>query len=164
MIHQSVFISLTLLLYFSRIVWCNIVSPRLGEKPKPYSRSIYEILQFRLWVLLKVVLTLMKIFLMSHLPIVYKILQVNTFYSSYYFHHYDHCMINIVLLYYMKTWELYITKIIYCPFVYLFVCVIADSKYTYNNSKPISLFLEYFFLEKTVFGLCGSCSLLSHLA
>ena len=34
----------------------------------PNSPSNYEILQFRLWVPLKVVLTLVKVFLMSHLP------------------------------------------------------------------------------------------------
>ena len=97
----------------------------------------------------------------SHIE--YKVLYVNTFYSLYYFHHYDHCIVNIVILYYMQTWKLYTTKRIYCLFVYLFVCVIADSKCT-DNSKPISLFVENFFLEKTVFGPCRSCSLLSHLA
>ena len=46
-------------------------------------------------------------------------------------------------------------------FVCLFVCVIADREYTDNN-KPVIHSLESFFLEKTVFGLCGFYSLLSN--
>ena len=45
-------------------------------------------------------------------------------------------------------------------FVCLFACVIADSEYT-DNSK---LILVSFSLEKTVFGICGTCSLLNHSA
>ena len=45
----------------------------------------------------------------------------------------------------------------------MFVCVITDWKYS-NSTKPISLILESFFLEKTVSGLDGPCSLLSHSA
>ena len=74
----------------------------------------------------------------------YKVLYVNSFYSLYYYHHYDHCIVDIAILYYMQTWSLYIIKRIYCLFVCLFVCVIADSEYK-CNSKLISLFLESFF-------------------
>ena len=35
--------------------------------------------------------------------IVYKVLYVNSFYNLYYYHHYDHCIVNIVTLYYMQT-------------------------------------------------------------
>ena len=53
------------------ILFDAIASPRFVEKPKPNSPSNYEILQFRLWAPLKVILTLIKVFLMSHLPIWY---------------------------------------------------------------------------------------------
>ena len=33
--------------------------------------------------------------------IVYKVLCAHRFYSLYYYHHYDHCLVNIVILYYM---------------------------------------------------------------
>ena len=61
--------------------------------------------------------------------IVYKVLYVNSFYSLYYYHHYDHCIVNIVILYYMQTRSLYIIKSKYS----LFVSVIADSEYTDNR-------------------------------
>ena len=111
----------------------------------------------------------------SYSHILCKVLYANSFYSLYCYQHYDHCIANIIILYYMQAWKLYIIKRIYCLFFCLFfcffvclffclfVCVIAHSEYT-DNSKPIFLFLESFFLEKTVFGLCGSRLLLSHSA
>ena len=45
---------------------------------------------------------------LSH--IVFKIFYVNSFYILYYYHHYDHCIANIVILHYMHTWKLYIIK------------------------------------------------------
>ena len=42
------------------------------------------------------------------------VLYVISFYSLYYYHHYDHCIVNIVILNYMQTWKLYIIKRIYC--------------------------------------------------
>ena len=154
-------ISRFLSIYFSyiNIVWCNSFPKAWGEA-KAKLPSNYEILQFRLWAPLKAVLILIKVF--SHKSsshILYKVHYVNNFYSLYYYHHYYHCIVNIVILHYMQTWSLHINKRIYCLFVCLFVCVIPDSEYT-DNSKPISL--ESFFLEKTVFGLCGSFSLLRH--
>ena len=83
------------------ILCCNIF-PKLGEKSKPNSLSNYEILQFRLWAPLKLVLTLIKALLLGHLPtwLVYKVLYVHSFYSLYYYHHYDLCLVkycNIIL-------------------------------------------------------------------
>ena len=83
--------------------------------------------------------------------IVYKVLYVNSFYSLYYCHHYDHCSVNIAIWYYMQTWSLYIIKIIYG----LFACLCDSTSGYTDNSKPIFLFLV-FVLENTVC-LCGSC-------
>ena len=58
--------------------------------------SNYEILQFRLWTPLKLFLILIKIFLLGHL---FKTLYVHSFYTLYYYHHYDYCLVNIVILY-----------------------------------------------------------------
>ena len=66
---------------------------------------------------LKVVLTLINVFLKkSSSHMVYKVLYIKSFYSLYYCRHYDHCLVNIVILYFMQTWSLYIIKIIYCIF------------------------------------------------
>ena len=60
-------------------------------------------------------------------PALYKVLYVNSFHNLYYYQHYDSCLVNIVILYYMKTWILYnIKKYIFC--VCLFVRMIADSE------------------------------------
>ena len=92
------------------------------------------------------VLTLIKVFLWSHL------LTLCTRSSSlYYCHHYDHCSVNIAIWYYMQTWSLYIIKRIYG----LFACLCDSTSGYTDNSKPIFLFLV-FVLENTVC-LCGSC-------
>ena len=157
--YLSISLSINLYILVISIIFDAIAPPRLGEKSKPNSLSNYEILQFRLWVPLKVVLTLIKVFLLGHLPtwctrssmyivfIVYIIIIILI------------SLVNIIILYYMQTQSLRIIKRIYC----LSVCVIADSEYP-DNKKPIFLFLEFFFLGKIVLGLCGSCSLLSHSA
>ena len=62
----------------------------------------------------------------SHM--VYKILYVNSFCSFYYYDHCDYCLVNIVILYSMYTWGLYIIKRLYSLFVCLFVCVSGSDR------------------------------------
>ena len=61
---------LSLYIYFLviSILLDAIAFPKIGEKTKPNSSSNYEILQVRLWAPLKLVLILIKVFLMGHLP------------------------------------------------------------------------------------------------
>ena len=87
------------------------------------SRSIYEIFRFRLWALKSGFDSNQGFPYESSSHILYKALYVNSFYSLYYHHHYDYCIVNIVILYYMQTWKLYIIKRIYC----LFVCLCDSS-------------------------------------
>ena len=69
---HAIFLSLCINTYIlvTSIFFDAIASPRLGETPKPNSLSNYLILQFRGWAPLKVVLTLIKVFLMGHLQYV----------------------------------------------------------------------------------------------
>ena len=69
-----------------------IFSTRLGENPKPNSPNIYEIVyfKFRLWAPFKSVFDSGQGFpYESSSHIMYKVLYVNSFYSLYYYHHYD---------------------------------------------------------------------------
>ena len=70
--------------------------------------------------------------------IVYKVLHANSFCGLSFYHHYDHCIANIVTLCYIQTWSLYIIKRIYCLFACL--CGSRYKEYT-DNSKPIFLVL-----------------------
>ena len=90
---------------------------------------------------LKVILTLIRIFLISH--IVHSILYVNSFYSLYYYHRYDHCIVNNANIICRPGACISLKEYIVC----LLVCVMADSEYT-DKSKTIFLLLNFFFYEE----------------
>ena len=92
---------------------------------------------------LKVILTLIKVFLMSH--IVYNIHYVNSFYSLYYCHHYDHCLVNIANIICRPGACISLKEYGFC----LFICLIAGSEYV-DKSKPIFLLLKFFYEENSV--------------
>ena len=75
---------------------------------------------------------------MSH--IVHSILYVNSFYSLYYYHRYDHCIVNIANIICRPGASISLKEYI----VSLLVCVMADSEYT-DKSKTIFLLLIFFF-------------------
>ena len=61
---------------------------------------------------------------------VYKVLYVNSFCSFHYYHHYDHCLANIVIFYYMQTWTCISLKeyiaCLFCQFVELLFNVLKN--------------------------------------
>ena len=99
---QCLYLSLYILVM--SILFDAIASTKLEEKPKPNSPSNYDldfILQLRLWAPLNVVLT--QGFFQGFFKIDQGFFYGNRFYSLYSYHHDDHCLVNIVLLYYIQT-------------------------------------------------------------